>query len=516
MPISITMPRLSDTMESGTIIKWNVKEGDKVSAGDVIADVETDKATMEMAAYDDGIVAKIAVKEGKPVSIGTVIAVLAAEGEDVKSAAASAGEGNGSGAKPPAAKASEKPEPRSERREKQTSTTATMADDDDAQPKPASAPSGGKSQTAAASSGGLRETHKAPSRGHGRTEDGEQEESEPSGKPSGTGEGRMLVSPVARRMAEEHRIDLRSIEGSGPGGRIIKRDVLKAMEAARETVAAVPPTAKRAESREIEPRGKPEISTRVPQQRGAASGALAPAGASGLEARSIQLSGMRQTIAKRLVQAKTTIPHYQVTMTFNMDALMELRSTLNQQLESQGVKLSVNDFMVKACALAMYEHPEFNSSWAPEGDRIEIHGEVNIGIAISVPPERGGGLLVATIRHADQKSLRMISYESKMFAEKARTRGLSVEEMSDSTFTISNMGMYGVDNFTAIINPPNVAILAVGSALKKPVVRNDELTVGHEMSATLSCDHRVIDGAMAAQYMNTLKKLNENPATLLV
>jgi pyruvate dehydrogenase E2 component (dihydrolipoamide acetyltransferase) len=223
---------------------------------------------------------------------------------------------------------------------------------------------------------------------------------------------------------------------------------------------------------------------------------------------------MRQTIATRLVESKTTIPHYQVTCTFNMDPLLELRASLNEQLETLGVKLSVNDFLVRACALAMHDHPEFNASWDDGG--IQVHGDVNIGVAIAVGRERGGGLVVATIRHADQKSLRVISHESKALSEKARTRGLTIEEMSDSTFVVSNLGMFGVDHFTAIINPPNSAILAVGGAIKKPVVRNDELTIGHEMSATLSCDHRVIDGAMAAQYLQTLRQLIENPATMMV
>jgi pyruvate dehydrogenase E2 component (dihydrolipoamide acetyltransferase) len=223
---------------------------------------------------------------------------------------------------------------------------------------------------------------------------------------------------------------------------------------------------------------------------------------------------MRQTIARRLVESKTSIPHYQVSMTFNMDPLLELRRNINAQLESIGVKLSVNDFLVRCCALAMHEHPEVNASWG--GDSIIVHGEVNIGVAIAVGRERGGGLVVATIRNADQMSLRTISSESRRLAEKARTRGLSVEDMEDSTFTISNLGMFGVEHFTAIINPPNSAILAVGAAVERPVVRDGELTVGHEMTATISSDHRVIDGAMAAEYMRTLKGFIENPATLMV
>jgi pyruvate dehydrogenase E2 component (dihydrolipoamide acetyltransferase) len=223
---------------------------------------------------------------------------------------------------------------------------------------------------------------------------------------------------------------------------------------------------------------------------------------------------MRQTIARRLVESATTIPHYQVSVTFAMDALVGLRRELNDQLADHDVKLSVNDFLVKACALAMYHHPEVNASWG--GDVINYHGRVNIGVAISLPRERGGGLVVATIRDADRKSLRVVSAETRMLAEKARTRGLSLEEMADATFTLSNLGMFGVDQFTAIINPPNAAILAVGSAEERPVVRDGELTVGWEMSATLSSDHRLIDGAMAAEYLATLRRMIETPASLLV
>lgn len=230
--------------------------------------------------------------------------------------------------------------------------------------------------------------------------------------------------------------------------------------------------------------------------------------------RTVPLSNMRQIIAKRLVESKQTIPHYQVTMDFDMDPLIEMRKTLNQQLATAGVKLSVNDFLVRCCALAMATNPAFNASFG--GDCIQYHGPVNVGIAIALPEERGGGLVVATIRNADQKSLRTISQESAYLSKKARETGLSIEEMGDTTFTISNLGMFGVDNFTAIINPPNSAILAVGAAIEKPVVRNGELAVGREMSATLSLDHRVIDGAMAAMYLKTLKELIENPASLLV
>jgi pyruvate dehydrogenase E2 component (dihydrolipoamide acetyltransferase) len=241
----------------------------------------------------------------------------------------------------------------------------------------------------------------------------------------------------------------------------------------------------------------------------------------GLQARNVPLSNMRRTIATRLVESKTTIPHYQVTVEVSMDALSSLRSDLNEQLASQGVKLSVNDFLVRACALAMHQHPYINTRWTgPAGqESVEYVGYVNVGVAISLPVAAdgtGGGLVVATIRNADQIGLRQVSSLTKQLAEKARGKGLSVEEMSDSTFTISNLGMYGVDHFTAIINPPNTAILAVGGAIERPVVKDGKIVPGLVMSMTMSSDHRVIDGAMAAQYLSTVKGLLEKPATLLV
>ncbi len=223
---------------------------------------------------------------------------------------------------------------------------------------------------------------------------------------------------------------------------------------------------------------------------------------------------MRKTIAKRLIESKTTIPHFTVTMAIDMDPLMELRKTLNQQLEAQNIKLSVNDFITRASALACVQHPLVNSSWA-DGS-IQQHGTVNVGVAVALPEERGGGLVVPVLRDVQNMGLRQISEQTRQLAKKAREQGLSQEEMQGGTFTISNLGMFGVEHFEAIINPPQAAILATGGAIEKPVVRDGALTVGHEMSATLSADHRVVDGAIAAAYLQTLKQLLENPAALLV
>jgi len=497
MAIEITMPRLSDTMETGTIIKWNVSVGDEVSSGDVVADVETDKATMELAVYDDGTIASIMIEEGKSVDVGTVIAVMAEEGEDLDSAKAEASGGG-------------------------EASAASGGGD-----------SGGRGGTAVAS---------PPAESRGEDAGASAAAASPAGGDGGgrgsangaatAGDGRLRISPVARRLAEEHGIDPRSLDGSGPQGRIIKRDVLEAIDSGARAGGAAAPAAEAGSEPATPAAGDSQAPTApvapiapTPAPETSEISAIVPSGPTitvgegsgegpALGAGRVELSGMRQTIARRLVESKQSIPHYQVSMNIGMDALAELRADLNGKLQGVGIKLSVNDFLVRACALAMHEHPDFNASFA--GDAVVYHGAVNVGIAISLPPERGGGLVVGVIREADQKSLRAISSESKALAEKARTRGLSVEDMSDSTFTISNLGMFGVDHFTAIINPPNSAILAVGAAIEKPVVRDGEIVVGHEMTATLSNDHRVIDGAMAARFLQTLKGLMESPSTLLV
>jgi len=448
MPINIEMPRLSDTMQAGTVVKWNVKEGQTVKSGDVIADIETDKATMELQTFDDGVVAALAVPEGKSVPIGTVIMVLAGAGEDASAAKA---------ATPIAAKAAAGSD--SSASALQTSSTAVM-----------DPPASGRGGT----------------NGRGISE------------VAGGAEGRIFASPLARKIAAETGVNLTSVQGSGPGGRIVRKDV----EAAAGKAPAGAPASKP---------GTPAT------QSSAVRTSLPPAGAS-LSGKVVALSNMRRVIAKRLVESKQTIPHYQVSVDVDMDALMSLRGQLNEQLAGQGVKLSVNDFLVRACALAMHEHPTINARWVPTPDEesIEILGEVNIGIAIALPEEKGGGLVVGTIRSADQAGLRQISAMSGQLAEKARGKGLSPQEMSDSTFTISNLGMFGVSHFTAIVNPPNAAILAVGAAIQRPVVRNGEVVPGHVMTMTMSSDHRIIDGAMAARYLASVRTLLEKPATLLV
>jgi pyruvate dehydrogenase E2 component (dihydrolipoamide acetyltransferase) len=441
MPINVTMPRLSDTMEQGTVVKWHVKVGDKVTSGQVIADIETDKATMEQAVFDDGLIARLVCPEGKQVKVGEVIAVLAEEGESVDAAASAP---------------SASPAPRA-------AAPAAVA--------PASSAAPVREIVADVKATEVRDAD------------------------------RVRVSPVARRMASEMGVDLSQVKGSGPGGRVIKRDIALAAE---NRSSAAPVARASAPAQGIVAAGPASVSAAP------SAGALVQ----GVQSVEVPVSNMRGVIAKRLVESKQSIPHYQVSMKFSMDALMALRTQLNEQLSSMEVKLSVNDFIIRACALAMAKHPFFNASWA--GDRILLHQQVNVGVAIALPEEKGGGLVVGVVRDAHLKSLRQISGEVRALGEKARTKGLSVEEMSGATFTISNLGMFGVDNFTAIINPPNSAILACGAAIEQPVVRNHQLAVGWEMAATLSLDHRVIDGAMAAKYLQGLKQFVETPTMLLV
>lgn len=483
MPIEITMPRLSDTMQQGTVVKWNVKEGDAVKAGDILADIETDKATMELESFDAGTVAALVAKEGQNVGVGSVIVVLAAKGDDAaeikaKFGGASAGASSKS-ASPPAARAQ---------------------------------------QVSAPSSAGAP----AARNGAGATAVAAVAEPEPS-----QAGGRVFASPLARKVADDLGVDLNRVTGTGPSGRITKADVEAALDSAS---AAVDEAAGLLQTRGLQPaRGEPKASPAA--KPGARAGLATPITAAPamrddvepLEDRVVSLSNMRRTIAQRLVQSKTTIPHYQVTLAVNMDPLLTLREQLNAQLATQGVKLSVNDFLVRACALGMHQHPFVNASWDASNAQepsIRLNGRVNVGVAIALPMERGGGLVVATLRDADRIGLRAISSQTKALSEKARTKGLTIDEQSESTFTISNLGMFGVEHFTAIINPPNSAILAVGGAVKKPVVRTvngmEQVVIGHEMQMTMSSDHRVIDGAMAAQFLATVKQLLESPAALLV
>lgn len=499
MAIEMKMPRLSDTMEQGTVVRWAVKPGQKVKSGDVVADIETDKATMELQTFDDGTVADLAVAEGSTVKVGTIILRLAEAGESLDAAKA--------GAKAPAsapAAANTDAGREAAGGARNAATGSSQAESVKGPPVGTQAAVAGerRGQDFRPAAGGANGVHPAPA---------PQPAHQPAGQaPAHSPDQRVFASPLARKIAAENNVNLAGIAGSGPSGRIIRRDVEAALAAGGAQAPATSGS-----------RMSPNAATRL-------APAPMPALGARLQPRTLALSNMRATIARRLVQSKTTIPHYQVTTAVRMDALLALRAQLNEQLSTQGVKLSVNDFLVRACALAMHQHPHINSRWIEAqggAPSVELLGEVNIGVAIALPINdrgEGGGLVVATLRNADQLGLRVISSESKRLADKARNKGLSIEEMSDSTFTISNLGMFGVEHFTAIINPPNAAILAVGAAVEQPVVETNpktgekRLAVGHVMQMTMSSDHRIIDGAMAAQYLATVKDLLEKPATLLV
>lgn len=440
----IRMPRMSDTMEEGNIVSWLKEEGDEVEAGETLAEVETDKATMELDSYFDGVLLHIAVKEG-PVPIDGVIAVIGEEGEDWKAAVKEAESSNGKA--------------ESETEDKAESKTEDKAESE-------------KAEATDSDSDGQRQAD---------SEEGQ----------------RIKASPLARSMAKEAGLDISAINGSGDGGRIVKRDVEEAMDQAQ----AAP---KKAEAPKAEP------APQAPAPAKEAPAAKVPefsisGGGDNYEEKPV--SQMRKTIARRLGESKFTAPHFYLTVEMNMGRAMEVRKRLN---EVAPTKISFNDLVVKACALALRQHPAVNSSWL--GDKIRYNKDVNIGVAVAVDE----GLLVPVIRYADMKSLSQINIEVKTQAGKAKERKLSTEEMQGNTFTISNLGMFGIEEFTAIINPPDACILAVGGIIEKPIVKDGELAVGHMMKVTLSCDHRVVDGATGAQFLNTVKGILEDPIRMLV
>ncbi|MBA3042027.1 MAG: pyruvate dehydrogenase complex dihydrolipoamide acetyltransferase [Alphaproteobacteria bacterium] len=446
MPINITMPALSPTMEEGNLSKWLVKEGDKVKSGDVIAEIETDKATMEVEAVDEGTVAKLVVPAGtEAVKVNALIAILAADGEDV--AAAAAGGGSAAPAKAEAAPA--------------------------------------KTEAALAVSAPIADKAPAPSTPAPVAKSGE----------------RVFASPLARRLAKEAGLELSAVSGSGPHGRVVKSDVEKAVAGGGAKAAPTAATA-------------------------AAPAAAAPAMAKGaseeavlklFEPGSYELvphDGMRKTIAKRLVESKQTIPHFYVTVDCELDALLALRAQLNDAAPRKegapAYKLSVNDMIIKAMAMALTEVPDANVSWT-ETNMVK-HKHADVGVAVSIP----GGLITPIIRHAELKTLSAISNEMKDLGKRAKDRKLKPEEYQGGTTSVSNMGMMGVKQFAAVINPPHATILAVGAGEQRVVVKNGEMKIANVMSVTLSTDHRCVDGALGAELLGAFKRYIENPMGMLV
>jgi pyruvate dehydrogenase E2 component (dihydrolipoamide acetyltransferase) len=431
------MPKLSPTMEEGQIARWLKKEGDKVAMGEPLAEIDTDKATMEMQALANGVLRKILVNEGESAPLGQLIAVIGEPNEDIASLLSEA----------PAAAAPAKKE-------------------EAPAPPPPQAQQPAPPQQAQAAAAGARTL------GNGR-----QAVAAPAS-------GRVIVSPLAARMAAESGLDLRSILGSGPGGRIVKKDIEAALTQPQPAPAALPRY-----PRPVEP-GQP----------------APPAAASAY--RDEPASQIRQTIAKRLVTSLGPVPHFFLTTDIEMDRAAEMRKGINAL--DPDLKISINDIIIKVTAAALIQHPEVNASFQERF--VRYYEQADIGVAVAIED----GLITPVVRAADQKSLSQIAAEVRELAERARSKKLKPEEYTGATFSISNLGMFGIDEFTAVINPPEGAILAIGAMTPKPVVRDNEIVVRQMMRVTMSCDHRVIDGATGAKFLQTFKKILENPLYLVV
>ncbi len=552
----IRMPKMSDTMEEGVIASWLVKEGDKVQSGDILAEVETDKATMELESYEDGVLLHIGPAEKESVPVNGVLAIIGEEGEDIKDLLNELDNGGGSG---PAEKDKDEDDGKEEKESSEDSSAEEITDASDVNAMVITMPKMSDTMTEGTIASWVKKVGDEVSAGDilaevetdkatmeleayedgtllyigveegdsvevdgvlaivgekdadyekllkarkqkeakkkepvSETTSSNGKESEPAEEPvkeeaaSGDSEpqksnGRVKASPLARKMAEELGYKLSDIKGTGDNGRIIKRDVEEFTPAAASEAPAA--TAKEA------------TAVKIPSVVGEE------------QYEEVAVSQMRKTIAKRLSESKFTAPHFYLTMEINMDKAMEARSSMN---EYSPVKISFNDIVIKAVAAALRQHPEVNASWL--GDKIRYNKHVHVGVAVAVDE----GLLVPVIRFADNKSLSHISAEVKELAEKAHSKKLQPSEWEGNTFTVSNLGMFGIEEFTAIINPPDACILAVGGIKQTAVVRDGQLVPGNVMKVTLSCDHRVVDGAKGAAFLKTLKSLLENPVRILV
>ena len=451
MPTEILMPALSPTMEEGTLAKWLVKEGDTVSSGDLLAEIETDKATMEFEAVDEGVIGKILVSEGtEGVKVNAPIAVLLEEGESADDIGTPSG-------------GDAKSAPQAEEKAEETAAP--------------------KAAAAGASAPVAKSDTKAPP------------------APKDADGKRIFASPLARRIAADKGLDLAGIKGSGPHGRIVRADVENAKPAAAAAAAS-------GETSKAEAKAAP-VAAPAAVGSGPSTETVLKMYAD-RDYTEVKLDGMRKTIAARLTEAKQTIPHFYLRRDIRLDALLAFRGKLNKQLESRGVKLSVNDFIIKACALALQSVPKANAVWA--GDRVLELTPSDVAVAVAIE----GGLFTPVLRDAEMKSLSALSKEMKDLATRARDRKLAPHEYQGGSFAISNLGMFGIDNFDAVINPPHGAILAVGAGVKKPVIGDDgEVTAATIMSVTLSVDHRVVDGALGAELLQAIVENLENPMVML-
>ena len=419
----VKMPRLSDTMTVGTVAKWHASKGDSISEGDILAEIETDKATMEFESFQEGTLLYIGVQEGEEAPVDSILAILGEEGEDVQAIIddfkSDASEDNEEDQK------EEKSETKSER---ESPSDEEKTDEEKEKSSSTPAPTSGSSTTPG---------------------------------------GRIKASPLAKRLAEEKGVDLGAVSGSGEGGRIVKRDIDNYQPSAGSAVSA----------------------------------------SAGPDYEDRNVSQMRKTIARRLSESKFTAPHFYLTVEIDMSEAMRTRKAINDKGE---VKVSFNDYVIKAAAMALTKHPYVNASWME--DKIRFNNRVNIGVAVAVEE----GLLVPVVRDANMKGMAQISSEVRDYAGKARDKKLQPSDWEGNTFTISNLGMFGIEEFTAIINPPDSCILAVGSIVEKPVVKNGSIEVGQMMKVTLSCDHRVVDGAKGAEFLQTFRQYLENPVSMLV
>lgn len=462
MATKVHMEALSPTMEEGQLVRWLKKEGDQIAEGDILAEIETDKATMELVARGSGVLRKVLLQEGDTAPIGQVIAIIAGADEDIGDV------GSGAGARDDAAEAAADATAQAPARE-----AAAGAGD-----------IGKASQAVAAGQAGTQkgraaETGVAPEQAGGAGGDRAAAPADPAAVGGANGTGRIKASPLARKLASEAGLELSAVSGSGPGGRITKKDIEAAIrEGVRAPAAAAP--------------------ARAPVVR-----------RDGAEYEDVPVSQMRKTIAKRLVQSIGPIPTFYLTVEVDMTRITEARERVNAQLADEGVKASVNDFLVKALASALVRHPEVNAQW--HETHIRRFNRAHVGVAVAVED----GLITPVIRDADTKGIAEIAVEVKELAGRARERKLTPDEYTGATFSISNLGMFGIDEFTAIINPPEAGILAVGRAEEKVVVEDGELVVRPRMRITMSCDHRVIDGATGARFLQTLRAMIEEPMMML-
>ncbi|WP_339696178.1 pyruvate dehydrogenase complex dihydrolipoamide acetyltransferase [uncultured Marixanthomonas sp.] len=427
----ITMPRLSDTMEEGTVATWLKQEGDSIEEGDILAEIETDKATMEFESFYSGTLLKIGIEEGETANVDALLAIVGPEGTDVSEVMKNFKKGGGSS--------------KDKKKEKKSDDASTSKDKSEDKKEKAS-----------------KDASKDKSEGKSKSSDKKQ-----SGQATKDG-GRIFVSPLAKKLAEEKGINLSQVQGSGDHGRIVKKDIEN-------------------------------------YQPGVGAQTYTPVGQEEFE--EVKNSQMRKTIAKRLGESKFTAPHYYLTVELDMDNAMSARTAINSDPD---VKISYNDMIIKACAMALRKHPQVNTQW--NGDTTKIAKHIHIGVAVAVDE----GLLVPVLKFADQMSFSQIGGNVKELAGKARNKKISPDEMQGSTFTVSNLGMFGIKEFTSIINQPNSAILSVGAIVQKPVVKNGAIAVGNTMTVTLACDHRTVDGATGAKFLETVRKYIENPVTMFV